>query len=128
LVERADHDHPSGGPVHDLAKARASGLGRRRAARGGLGDPPKGGGFQESGDLPQGRDGPWEIVESRDFSATELRDVERTYATEFAAEMLMPRVALAELSGRATAVSLAATFAVTGDIMKFRLDQIGWRR
>jgi hypothetical protein len=37
------------------------------------------------------RDGPWDIVESRDFFATPIGDSEETYATEFAAELLMPR-------------------------------------
>jgi hypothetical protein len=75
-----------------------------------------------------GRGGVWEIVEGRDFLGTKLRDVEETYATEFAAEMLMPRAALVEIDGSPTVASLAAKFGVTGEIMRFRLDQIGWRR
>lgn len=74
-----------------------------------------------------GREGVWEIVEGRDFFGTELRDVEETYATEFAAEMLMPRAALVEITDSPTVASLAEKFGVTGDIMRFRLDQIGWR-
>jgi hypothetical protein len=75
-----------------------------------------------------GRGGVWEVVEGRDFFSTELRDVEETYATEFAAEMLMPRAALVEISGNPTVASLAAKFGVPGEVMRFRLDQIGWRR
>jgi hypothetical protein len=74
-----------------------------------------------------GGEGVWEIVEGRDFFGTELRDVEETYATEFAAEMLMPRAALVEITGSPTVASLAHKFGVTGDIMRFRLDQIGWK-
>jgi Zn-dependent peptidase ImmA (M78 family) len=75
-----------------------------------------------------GRGGVWEIVEGRDFFGAELRDVEETYATEFAAEMLMPRRALVEIADNPTVAALAAKFGVTGEIMRFRLDQIGWRR
>jgi hypothetical protein len=75
-----------------------------------------------------GREGVWEIVEGRDFFAAELRDFEETYATEFATEMLMPRAVLRDITDSPTVASLAAMFGVTGDVMKFRLDQIGWRR
>jgi hypothetical protein len=75
-----------------------------------------------------GRGGVWEFVEGRDFFGAELRDVEETYATEFAAEMLMPRAVLREITDNPTVASLAAMFSVTGDVMRFRLDQIGWRR
>jgi hypothetical protein len=75
-----------------------------------------------------GRAGAWEIVEGRDYLGTELRDVEEIYATEFAAEMLMPRPVLVEIAGNPTVASLAAKFGVTGEVMRFRLDQIGWRR
>jgi hypothetical protein len=78
--------------------------------------------------LEIGREGVWEIVEGRDFLGVETRDVEETYATEFALEMLMPRIALREINDGRTVASLAAYFGVTGDVMKFRLDQIGWRR
>jgi Zn-dependent peptidase ImmA (M78 family) len=75
-----------------------------------------------------GRDGVWEIVEGRDFFRAELRHVEETYSTEFALEMLMPRIALREIKDSRTVASLAAFFGVTGEVMKFRLDQIGWQR
>jgi hypothetical protein len=78
--------------------------------------------------VEMGRGGVWEIVEGRDFLATELRDVEETYATEFAAEMLMPRPVLVEIGENPTVASLAAKFDVPSEIMRFRLDQIGWRR
>jgi Zn-dependent peptidase ImmA (M78 family) len=75
-----------------------------------------------------GRGGAWEIVEGRDFFGAELRDVEETYATEFAAELLMPRPVLVEIADSPTVASLADRFGVTAEIMRFRLDQIGWRR
>jgi hypothetical protein len=79
------------------------------------------------GTWSSGCGGAWEVVEGRDFFGTELRDVEETYATEFAAEMLMPRPALVEIADNPTVAALAAKFGVTGEIMRFRLDQIGWR-
>src|ERR1700754_3749348 len=78
--------------------------------------------------LEIGREGVWEIVERRDFFAAELREVEETYATEFATEMLMPRAVLRDITDSPTVASLAAMFGVTGDVMRSRLDQIGWRR
>lgn len=74
-----------------------------------------------------GRSGVWEIVDGRDFLGAKLSDVKETYATEFALEMLMPRNVLGEITDSPTVASLAAVFGVTGEIMKFRLDQIGWR-
>jgi hypothetical protein len=41
--------------------------------------------------------------------------------------MLMPRAVLREIDGGPSVASLAAMFGVTGDIMRFRLDQIGRR-
>lgn len=70
----------------------------------------------------------WEIVEGRGFFAVPIGDAEEAYATEFAAELLMPRAALDELADGSTVVGLANLFGVTGDVMGFRLDQIGWRR
>lgn len=75
-----------------------------------------------------GRGGIWVHVERRDFFAVEIREIEEVYATEFAAEMLMPRAVLREIGGTPSVASLAAMFGVTGDVMRFRLDQIGRRR
>jgi hypothetical protein len=75
-----------------------------------------------------GRFGVWEFVEGRDFFGAELRDAEETYATEFATEMLMPRVVFREITDKPTVASLAKMFGVTADVVQFRLDQIGWRR
>jgi Zn-dependent peptidase ImmA (M78 family) len=74
-----------------------------------------------------GRVGPWEVVDGRDLFA---RDVgpDEAYATEFASELLMPRAVLDEIDDRIGVASLAARFAVTGDVMRARLDRIGWRR
>jgi hypothetical protein len=73
------------------------------------------------------RSGAWEFVDGRDFFAADS-DPEESYATEFAAELLMPRAVLKELDDTATVASLAALFGVTGDVMGARLDRIGWRR
>jgi Zn-dependent peptidase ImmA (M78 family) len=74
------------------------------------------------------REGPWEFVEDRDFFATAIGDAEETYATEFAAELLMPRPVLRELDGSSTVAVLANLFGVTADVMGFRLDGIGRTR
>jgi len=73
------------------------------------------------------RDGAWEVVDGRDFFAVDS-DPDESYATEFAAELLMPRAVLRELDDTTTVGSLASLFGVTGDVMGARLDRIGWRR
>jgi IrrE N-terminal-like domain len=70
----------------------------------------------------------WEIVDGRELFNAPIGDAEESYATEFAAELLMPGAALNELGEASTVVGLANLFGVTGDVMGFRLDQIGWRR
>lgn len=78
--------------------------------------------------VEMGRYGVWEMIEGRDFFGVELRDFEEVYATDFAAELLMPRPVLVEIADAPTVASLAEMFRVTADVMRFRLDQIGWRR
>jgi Zn-dependent peptidase ImmA (M78 family) len=73
------------------------------------------------------RNGAWEFIDGRDFFAADS-DPEESYATEFAAELLMPREVLKALDDAASVASLAALFGVTGDVMSARLDRIGWRR
>jgi Zn-dependent peptidase ImmA (M78 family) len=77
--------------------------------------------------LEVGKTGVWEFVEGRDFFAAEIRQTEEVYATEFAAEMLMPRAVFRELDDLPSVASLAAMFGVTGEVICFRLDQIGRR-
>ena len=73
------------------------------------------------------RDGTWEFVEEREFLAARLGEAEEVYATEFAAELLMPRAVLREIDEDSKSVAaLANLFGVTADVMNFRLDQIGW--
>jgi IrrE N-terminal-like domain len=72
-----------------------------------------------------GIDGPWEFVERRDFLTRPSLDDGEAYATEFASELLMPRVALREVLDTRSAVALAAYFGVTGDVMSFRLGRVG---
>jgi hypothetical protein len=71
------------------------------------------------------RDGAWEFVEGRDFFEVTLGDAEEVYATEFAAELLMPRAALRELDEDLSIAALAGIFGVPADVMGFRLDRIG---
>ena len=73
------------------------------------------------------RNGAWEFIDGRDFFAADSGP-EESYATEFAAELLMPREVLKALDDVASVASLAALFGVTGDVMSARLDRIGWRR
>jgi Zn-dependent peptidase ImmA (M78 family) len=73
------------------------------------------------------RNGPWNVVEGRDFFGASS-DPDESYATEFAVELLMPRAVLKELDDAAAAASLAGLFGVTGDVMTARLDRIGSRR
>lgn len=74
------------------------------------------------------RDGRWEFVEGRDFFSRAIGDAEETYATEFAAELLMPRAVLKELDEGSAVATLANLFGVTADVVGFRLDNIGWGR
>jgi hypothetical protein len=74
-----------------------------------------------------GRGGVWEIVEERDIFAVPIGEIEEAYATEFAAEMLMPRAVFREINDLPGIASLASMFAVTGEVIRFRLDQIGRR-
>lgn len=75
-----------------------------------------------------GRSGVWEIAKRRDFFSVRIGDVEEVYATEFAAEMLMPRAVFREIHDSRSVATFAAMFAVTADVMRFRLEQIGWNR
>jgi hypothetical protein len=70
----------------------------------------------------------WEFVEGRDFFTAPIGDAEEAYATEFAAELLVPWMALREFTDSSGVAVLAATFRVTGDVMGFRLDRIGRQR
>jgi IrrE N-terminal-like domain len=74
------------------------------------------------------RDEAWELVEGRGFLTEPIGDAEESYATEFASELLMPRAVLRELGEKSSVVSLAGLFGVTGDVMSFRLDSVGWKR
>jgi hypothetical protein len=75
-----------------------------------------------------GKEGVWEITKRRDFLAVPIGDTEEVYATEFAAEMLMPRAVFREIRDSRSVTAFAAMFVVTADVMRFRLDQIGWNR
>lgn len=70
----------------------------------------------------------WEFVDGRDFFTAPIGDAEEAYATEFAAELLVPWLVLRELGDTSSVAALAGTFHVTGDVMGFRLDRVGWER
>ena len=70
----------------------------------------------------------WEIVEGHDFFDTPIGNAEEAYATEFAAELLVPWMALREFADTSSVAALAGIFRVTGDVMGFRLDRVGWGR
>jgi hypothetical protein len=78
--------------------------------------------------IETGRDDAWEFEDGRDLFAPQDRDDAARYAIEFAAELLMPRVALREFLETRGVAALAALFGVTGDAMSYRLDRIGWSR
>jgi hypothetical protein len=69
----------------------------------------------------------WEFVDARASLDAPIGDAEDSYATEFALELLMPRIALREFTDSCSTVALAGVFGVPGDVMGFRLDQIGRR-
>jgi len=70
----------------------------------------------------------WEFVEGRNFFTAPIGDAEEAYATEFAAELLVPWMALREFADTSSVAALAGTFHVPGDVMGFRLDRVGWER
>jgi hypothetical protein len=70
----------------------------------------------------------WEFVDGRESLDVSIGDAEDSFATEFAMELLMPRIALREFADTSSTVALAGVFGVPGDVMGFRLDQIGGRR
>jgi Zn-dependent peptidase ImmA (M78 family) len=72
-----------------------------------------------------GLEGAWEFIEGRDFFSSPNLDPEASYATEFAVELLMPRIALRELLDTQGVAALASVFGVTGDVMGFRLGHVG---
>jgi IrrE N-terminal-like domain len=67
----------------------------------------------------------WEFVDRRDLLSSPDPDAEESYATEFAVELLMPRIALREFLDNQGVVALASVFGVTADVMSFRLGRIG---
>ena len=79
-----------------------------------------------SRNIELGRGDAWEFVEGRDLLAAPISDAEESYATEFAAELLIPWVALREFTELSSVAALAGAFYVTGDVMRFRLDRSVW--
>lgn len=71
------------------------------------------------------KDDAWEYIDGRDPLSSEGADADEVYANRFAAELLMPRVVVEELADVSrNAAVLALDFGVSGDVMRFRLDDL----
>jgi hypothetical protein len=75
--------------------------------------------------VKKGIEDEWEFIDLRRPIASGYDDPDEAYANHFAAELLMPRDVVSERAVDSNAVALAAEFGVTGDVMRFRLDQMG---
>jgi hypothetical protein len=75
--------------------------------------------------VKKGIEDEWEFIDLRRPIAIGFDDPEEAYANHFAAELVMPRAVVSERAADSNAVALAAEFGVTGDVMRFRLDQLG---
>jgi Zn-dependent peptidase ImmA (M78 family) len=71
--------------------------------------------------VESGEDDALEVVEPRGL-------IVDSYATEFALELLMPRVAMREVIDTRSVIALAGFFGVPVDVMSLRLDRIGGGR
>jgi hypothetical protein len=75
--------------------------------------------------VKKGSEDEWEFIDLRRPIAVGFDDPEEAYANHFAAELVMPRAVVSERAPDSNAIALAAEFGVTGDVMRFRLDQMG---
>jgi Zn-dependent peptidase ImmA (M78 family) len=71
-----------------------------------------------------GNDDAWEYVDRRDPLSSEGLNQDEVYANKFAAELLMPQDIVSERAHGANTVALALDFGVSGDAMRFRLDNL----
>lgn len=75
--------------------------------------------------VKSGEDEAWEYIDHRDSLSSQGLKPEEVYANQFAAELLMPRQVVEELAGDSkNAAVLALDFGVSGDAMRFRLDNL----
>jgi Zn-dependent peptidase ImmA (M78 family) len=75
--------------------------------------------------VKSGKDEAWEYIDRRDPLSSEGLDPDEVYANQFAAELLMPRDVVEERAGSSkNAAALALDFGVSGDAMRFRLDNL----
>ena len=72
-----------------------------------------------------GREQAWKVVDGRDFFSSSDLDIEESYATEFAAELLMPRIVLRELLDTQGVVTLASHLWRHRRCHELRLGRIG---
>jgi len=71
-----------------------------------------------------GNDDYWEYVDRRDPLSSEGLNPDEVYANQFAAELLMPRDVVSQRAEGSNAAALALDFGVSGDAMRFRLDNL----
>lgn len=74
--------------------------------------------------VKNGQDESWEYVDRRDPLSAQGLDPDEVYANQFAAELLMPRDVVRERAAGSNAAALAVDFGVSGDAMRFRLDNL----
>jgi Zn-dependent peptidase ImmA (M78 family) len=75
--------------------------------------------------VKRGEDGAWDYVDERGPISVEGLDADEVYANHFAAELLMPRALVLDRADDSNAAALAVDFGVSGDAMRFRLDDLG---
>lgn len=75
--------------------------------------------------VKSGEDEAWEYVDRRDPLSAQGQAPEEVYANQFAAELLMPRDAVDSRAADSNAAVLALDFGVSGDAMRFRLENLG---
>jgi Zn-dependent peptidase ImmA (M78 family) len=71
-----------------------------------------------------GQDDAWEYVDRRDPLSAQGMRPDEVYANKFAAELLMPQDAVRSRAGDSNAAALALDFGVSGDAMRFRLENL----
>jgi hypothetical protein len=71
------------------------------------------------------REEAWNVVAGRAAISAQPSDPEESFAVDFALELLMPREALREFVHVRSIAALAEIFGVPGDVMSFRMGQIG---
>ena len=74
--------------------------------------------------VKRGEDDAWEYIDRRDSLSSKGLAPEEVYANQFAAELLMPSGAVDSRAADSNAAVLALDFGVSGDAMRFRLENL----